>query len=365
MKNFWNKVQLKPSKLAKIRGFMKMSLKNSSKMAGFSLLEVALSIMIVGIAVACVVPIFQTIGIANSMRTNEEKFTRIRFAMQAYLLRYGHLPSAASSTDGISTANKTKGFVPYKTLGIEKKYLFDAKSQEFIYVVNKFLIQTYDANLQPNVKFLPITMPLTTVISPGEVTFCRYYQFEKSAKTGDQKFLEPKTYDQASHENGLNLMENGQNILDPEDVIFIMHPLYAFADLNSLKQWQKESLTKKEEKYKNTNIIAWILICKGNGKNGQISAAQEENRTSETTFHISSEDGIFNDLVFYQTRFDMAAQVGFPATIEPIYSNLADKSTNNFPQIPPQKSPIQKPILKIEKPTQPIPSDPAPNPETE
>lgn len=276
----------------------------------FSLLEVALSIMIVGVALACVVPIFKTISVANSMRSNEEKFTRIRFAMQAYLLRHGHLPEAAQDTDGKSTPELTKGYVPYKTLGIERKYMFDVKSKPFSYVVNKFVIKA------PGITFLPITMPLTTCIKPGQVTFCRYYKFN-SPKS---KF--PDYYDWASsapEEEKLCLFDNNENVLSHDEPIYIMKPLFKFMQMHTLIDWQKQSLQEKSIQYKSGDIVAWILISHGTPKNGQTSKAQYINIKSMRYFHMNFKDGAFNDIVFYQTRFDMAAQVGFPATVEPIY----------------------------------------------
>ena len=70
-------------------------LKFNHRTNAFSILEAALTIAIIGVAISVVFPVIQTIVAVRKQRANEIKFLEIRIAMQSYLLRNGYLPNAA------------------------------------------------------------------------------------------------------------------------------------------------------------------------------------------------------------------------------------------------------------------------------
>ena len=266
------------------------------KFKAFSLLETAITLAILGLLTSIIFPIYKIISHYKEKITNEEKYNYIRTSMQSYLLRHGKLPFAADQ-EGISKPNMLIGFIPYKTLGIKKSYMFDAKNNFFTYAVNKNFTNTN----------IPIITSLKTPPLANTKTFCRLYKFHNN---------EIILYDDI--EENLSLFEEEKNIILQDDYFYIMLPQKKFKSIHEMNQWLKDSLEKKEEKYKNKNAIAWILISHGKNK----TSCSQMNKIQSPKFCLlpnKNEQQNFSDQVFYQTRFDMAAQVGTPCTSEPIY----------------------------------------------
>lgn len=271
------------------------------KIKAFSLLEMALVIAIIGIVFSSITPIWHIFNKSNAEKLNEEKYNYIRLAMQNHLRKKGYLCAAAPDLNGISNENMIKGYVPYKTLGISKKYAFDANNKPFIFAVNKHFLNKNLANLA-----LPIT------INIHHSNFCRIL---KPSNNGEME-----RYDEVCENAGLVVLENEESIILKDDFFYIMHDLKKTNSLIDVKIWLKNSLSTFEEKYKNCNTIAWVLIVskKNNNKCSKINA-DFENKVCyiSCSENGSGKENLFLDKVFYQTRFDMAAQIGSPCSSQP------------------------------------------------
>lgn len=283
------------------------------KIKAFSLLEAAMAIAIFGLAISIVIPIMQTITIAKKHRINEEKFYQIKIAMEIYLLKHGYLPLPENENG--KSIETYKGNVPYIELGLSKKAIYDANNKLFTYAVNKNLTKKEEKT------HIPITHPLSTVLPNNCVTFCRIYKQNGKG--------EVEKYDDIDFDKNLKIFDKNGNVLLENDHIYIMYPLKRFANTLEYRAWKARSLKEKNLSQKNYNLIAWILISHGK-KTKNDSIDKFNNLNQEYNFYIEGTDGkIFNDQLFYQTRFDMAAQIGFPCTLEPVY----DPSMNEAEQM--------------------------------
>lgn len=240
------------------------------KYKAFSLLEISLTLIIIGITLTGILSIYKIILITQKNYINQKKYNYIQIAIQNYTLQHGHLPYAAQKNNGISTINCKKGYLPYKTLGINKKYSFNEDKQPFQYVVHSYLSKTN----------IPIIMPLTYPPKEGETSFNRVYHVQNE---------EIIFYDLISQipDEILIYDDNNQSVLSKDDFFYILPPLKKFENLNQLYEWQ--SINHQQEKFKCKNTIAWALFSN-------------------------------EQYVYYQTRFDLSAQIGFPASPEPIYN---------------------------------------------
>lgn len=286
----------------RLRIFSKKML--AKKILAYSLLEVAIAIMVSGVAISSIIPLLKTISISKKMRLNEEKYHYIRYAMQGYLLRYGYLPFAAKN-DGMELTNMVRGFVPYKTLGITKEYIYDSNGNLFTYIVNKNLAK------QANKEYIPITRPVHSIMNKNQVTFCRLYKHDKTLMMDEICTLE-----------NLVILEKGVSIIEPKDMFYIMEPMYFFKNANDWNEWQVKAFSSKLLRQKSCNVVAWAIISHGPNKNNRpITKCKEMNNNETQKICIlpeSGDNGLFNDVIFYQTRFDMAAQSGWPCTSESI-----------------------------------------------
>lgn len=262
-----------------------------------TLLETMLSLAILSLTSSCLLTLYFFLSHNQKHKINEQKFHKIRVAMQSYLLQHGKLPTASKSKDGISAPMLISGYVPYKTLGIPKAYMYDANNKEFKYVVNKLFINTN----------IPLHVPLTYKPQNNEQSFLRLYTYQNG-----------KLYYDNTAGNTLTIFDKNKiSVISNEDYFFVLAPLKApFNNINSFETWVKQTIQNEKQEYKVTNVVAWLIISFG--KNNQ-SEEQKQNRLSEDTFYISSKNTGFYDWIFYQSRFDLAAQIGFYCTPEPIY----------------------------------------------
>lgn len=287
----------------------------------FTLIEIALSIAIAGIAVSCIAPIWQTIAIAKKQRANEEKFHYIRVAMQAYIIRYGHLPFAANNLDGMASDMSVRGFVPYKTLGLQKQYALDCNGKPFTFVVNKNLIKLPDRN------YIPMIKHANSCIKLNDASFCRLYSplfFKKDLHAGQSGASNESLVDQVCNLENLVILENGESVIEKTDYYYVLTPVAGLSSQAGL--WVNWNMPMKANNpaRKVCNTIAWLIVSHGpvskKTTNKKISACKKMNDEEEQKFCIlptKDDGGLFNDTIFYQTRFDMAAQAGFPCTCDP------------------------------------------------
>lgn len=261
------------------------------KTNAFSLLEAILSIAIIGLIASSFSLVYITISLHNKKKINEYRFHEIRIAIQSYLIRNGKLPCAASKNNGESTQNTYIGYVPYKTLGIAKKHTLDSNNKPFKYIVNKNFTETN----------IPLYAPLSIPPQSNEKSFLRLYNYVDGRLFYDHK------------ENHIVLKDkNNQSILDENDFFYVRPPMRNIKTPQELKIWL--TTNSELEEYKVYNQISWLLISEGSTE----SEESKINRDQTYFFYTSSKDGSFTDQVFFQTRFDLAAQIGFYCTAEPI-----------------------------------------------
>lgn len=261
------------------------------KTKAFSLLEAILSLTIIGLIASGFSVIYVTISLRNSKKANEYKFHEIRIAMQSYLIRNGKLPCAASKNNGESTQNTYIGYIPYKTLGITEKHALDSNNKPFKYIVNKNFTETD----------MPLHIPLSIAPKSNEKSFLRLYNYVDGKLFYDFK------------ENHIILKDkNNGSVIDDTDFFYVLPPMKKITTRQALKNWLTQNV--QLEEYKVYNQISWLLISEGSTD----SEESKSNRDQTWIFYISSKDKHFTDQVFFQTRFDIAAQIGFYCTAEPI-----------------------------------------------
>lgn len=315
------------------------------KLRAFSLIEIGISLSIIGLFLTFLFPIWNLFNAANKKQINEEKGDYIRYALQAFVIRNGVLPYAAD-TNGIEIGNKetevpkTRGILPYKTLGISKEYAYDAYGNFFTYAMNKKLGKKH------GIMHLPLSAPINLRIpqdmsSPNAPlhntsSFCRLFEIKSELNSG--KTIDVFINDSMCKENEMELSDEGESVFDPKTKDFyIFKPLRDDAEPLTSETFHKDieycindknNIHKTKQNLKCCNAVAWIIISHGpkgegsfnkpyNGKN----ECKRKNSTSQDKFCFSpdpGDSGSFNDTVFWQSRFDLAAQAGFPCTSQPM-----------------------------------------------
>ena len=282
------------------------------KLKAFSLLEISIAIFITGIIFSSLFPVFKLITKAQEEVVNEEKAKQIRIAVQNYVLLKGHLPFAANDLQGKSSQNIWSGFVPYKELGLKESLCYSAAKIPFKFIVNINFCK------KENEKFIPLNVPLYVFPPCGSVSFCRLYDWSSNGRI--------IKYDKACLLDDIDVLDKGESVVLPENDVFIMRDIDNISGIGDVNSWLVNSLASKDEKFRCCNKVAWILIApkKRKHKKGvKLSACQINNdKADNKKICYSSEkndSGMFYDKVFFQTRFDLAAQIGFNCSSQGLY----------------------------------------------
>jgi type II secretory pathway pseudopilin PulG len=285
---------------------------NKIKIKAFSLLEISIAIFITGIIFSSLFPVFKLITKSQEEVVNEEKAKQIRIAVQNYVLLKGHLPFAASNLNGRSANNIWSGFVPYKDLGIKESLAQSAAKIPFKFIVNINFCK------KEGEKFIPLHVPLYVFPALGCVSFCRLYDW-----SADGKIVK---YDKACLLDDLDVFDKGESVILPENDVFIMKDVQGISGIGDVNDWLISSLSSKDEKFRCCNKVAWVLIAPKKRKSlkGQkLSACQINNDKADNKkicYAGEKNDlGVFYDKVFFQTRFDLASQIGFNCTSHGLY----------------------------------------------
>lgn len=116
-----------------------MSIKDNQS-AGFSLLEVALVLAILGILLAYSGGLFELIYTSDRVQSQQQSIQKVNSALRNFLSVNSFLPCPATGNDGKEDRNGTdnacaeyEGYLPYKDLGIPQ---FDAWGHEYYYRIN-------------------------------------------------------------------------------------------------------------------------------------------------------------------------------------------------------------------------------------
>lgn len=242
----------------------------NKRLNAFNLMEMSITLFIIGTTLTGILTLIKVIKFNQTEYINQKKYEYIKKALQNYVIQHGHLPYAANNNDGVSSNGLTNGFLPYKEIGINKSYSYDAKKQSFHYQVNKYLAKTN----------ISIIMPLKYPPKNGETSFNRVYNIQNN------EIIE---YDIiANTPDDINIFENEINVISEKDYFYILPPITKFHSISELYKWYNSINDSKNNKFKCKNTIAWTISINGQYK-------------------------------YYQTRFDLSSQIGFYASPEPIY----------------------------------------------
>lgn len=122
------------------------------RLSGFSLIEVAIVLCIIGILSGISIPTLNTFSKHQKIRKTEEHLELILQSLASYVLTNKRLPCPANPTaigeeKGVSEPNcllseKFIGLIPYRTLGIPEKIAKDGYHNWVTYAVNPVLTNT-------------------------------------------------------------------------------------------------------------------------------------------------------------------------------------------------------------------------------
>ncbi len=106
---------------------------------GFTLIEIALVLVIIGILVGLGADLFPVLVRQNKLKENRAIVEETRVAILGYALAKGRLPYASSTADGTEDTGVTSGYLPYITVGGREK---DIYLKTLYYAVDPYLCNT-------------------------------------------------------------------------------------------------------------------------------------------------------------------------------------------------------------------------------
>jgi type II secretory pathway pseudopilin PulG len=117
------------------------------RLPAFSLIEIALALIIVGILASLTIPLITTHHHFNQQKTTDNNRDQIVAALAAYALQYHRLPTPAPTSEGKAIENcrnpaQCVGFVPFTTLGLSEKAAKDGYGNWFTFAVHPELTKT-------------------------------------------------------------------------------------------------------------------------------------------------------------------------------------------------------------------------------
>ncbi|MDR0662040.1 MAG: type II secretion system GspH family protein [Holosporales bacterium] len=133
---------------------------------GFSLLEVAIALMVLGVLSSILIGSVRTTQKHMQLRTTQERMEMIFASLAAYALRHARLPPPYNPQDESSCVGK----VPCQDLGLPPYVAQDGWGQAFFYAVQKTLTTTEALSFE------------NSEILSGEKSFCDTVQGELRAQ---------------------------------------------------------------------------------------------------------------------------------------------------------------------------------------
>ena len=109
------------------------------KIKSFSLLEMSFVIAIMGIIVGLYLPNFLNIKNSHKRQITNKHMEQIFTALSNYLVQNKKLPCPVQNINSVSPippCPSNKGFIPYKTIGIEKKSILNGYNKPIKYIIN-------------------------------------------------------------------------------------------------------------------------------------------------------------------------------------------------------------------------------------
>jgi|GEM_PF-2893303 len=315
------KVKFSKIWFSKLQKFSQVLFKNRPFLRAFSILEAAFALLLIGIFATIIIPYWKLLHDRENYFLTQSRANYVRKAVQGYVARHGFLPYSGDSS-GFSKNGLVRGLVPYKTLGIPQRLILDGYGSQFSFIVNEFLTRNFW--LEKGYKILPITLPVNIFQDDFGVSFTRIYGYSKILRgfSDDQErapeVIEalPKfstgqvfadSYDQLLvMKNRLVLSQNGQKIQLSkiqiyDKFIFDKESEIALANVNNLRS----ILTIRSAWDESPDVVAWVLVSNRGKKRANCNEKYEISLDS-------------SDLTFWQSRFNLAAQIHHPATSLPM-----------------------------------------------
>jgi len=109
---------------------------------GFTLIEIAIVLVILGLLIGMTLPLFTELTKQKHYTTTKRDMQEIKEALAGYAGIHSRLPFADTNGDGVGDANQATGTLPYLELGLGAQ---DAWRNFYAYDVNDRLIVTTDA----------------------------------------------------------------------------------------------------------------------------------------------------------------------------------------------------------------------------
>ncbi len=106
---------------------------------GFTLVELAIALVVLGLIIGLGLPLFGLLTKQNKLTETRTVVKEVKTALVGYTQMKGRLPWADTNGDGQEDTNQTSGNLPYATLGIRGK---DAWGNQLYYDVNEKLAST-------------------------------------------------------------------------------------------------------------------------------------------------------------------------------------------------------------------------------
>ncbi|WP_010299994.1 hypothetical protein [Candidatus Odyssella thessalonicensis] len=112
------------------------------RLSAFSLIEIAISLIIIGLIASISIPLTTASYRLHQQRTTDNHQKQIMTAIAVYVLEHRQLPAPAQRSDGLANVScqqqpdKCIGFVPYKTLGLSQKVAKDGYGRWFTFAAH-------------------------------------------------------------------------------------------------------------------------------------------------------------------------------------------------------------------------------------
>jgi prepilin-type N-terminal cleavage/methylation domain-containing protein len=138
---------------------------------GFTLIEIAFVLVLIGILAGFGAQMIPMLVKQSKLKDDRAMVKEAKNAIIGYAVATGRLPYASLSTNGIPTAGRLNGYLPWSTLGINSK---DVYQKTLFYAVDKNLIpagSVTKAVLNPLIATppLPVDNLYTDFPAPGAI----------------------------------------------------------------------------------------------------------------------------------------------------------------------------------------------------